>query len=95
MEISRPFKPILIIPSAGTDASQNTKVQPHQPQAATARGDSEVLPLEQMQQALSVLPEVDTDKVAAIKLALQRGEISTDPAELASSMLAFHRGSDM
>ncbi len=32
------------------------------------------------------MPDIDLERVAAIKQALQRGEISTDPAELAGSM---------
>jgi negative regulator of flagellin synthesis FlgM len=40
------------------------------------------------------MPEVDLERVAALKQALQRGELSSDPAELASSMLAYHRGND-
>lgn len=92
MEISRPFKPIFVIPSVDAGASKDTA----QTRSLKAGGhNGEALPLEKMQQALSAMPDVDTAKVAAIKLALQRGEISTDPVELASSMLAYHRGSDM
>jgi negative regulator of flagellin synthesis FlgM len=47
-----------------------------------------------MHDALRAMPDIDLERVAAIKQALQRGEISTDPAELAGSMLAYHRGSD-
>jgi negative regulator of flagellin synthesis FlgM len=47
-----------------------------------------------MHDALRAMPEIDLDRVAAIKQALQRGELSSDPAELAGSMLAYHRGSD-
>ena len=47
-----------------------------------------------MHDALRAMPEVDMDRVAAIKQALQRGEISTDVGDLASSMLSFHRGND-
>lgn len=51
--------------------------------------------LEQLQEALRSLPEIDLDKVAAIKQALQSGEIFSDSAALASSMLSYHSGSDV
>ena len=50
------------------------------------------LPLEQVQEALGALPEVDLDKVAAIRDALARGEVSLDPGALSRSMLDFHGG---
>ena len=62
------------------------------PESAVRQPES--LPLEQMHDALRAMPDIDLERVAAIKQALQRGEISTDPAELAGSMLAYHRGSD-
>mgnify|MGYP000926732230 CR=1 FL=1 len=43
---------------------------------------------------MSRLPEVDLDRVAAIKLALQRGDINIDSAALASSIVSYHSGSD-
>jgi negative regulator of flagellin synthesis FlgM len=48
--------------------------------------------LEAIQQALSIMPQVDLDKVAAIRDALASGEISFDSLALASSMLGYHRG---
>ncbi|MEZ3134135.1 flagellar biosynthesis anti-sigma factor FlgM [Stutzerimonas kunmingensis] len=90
MEISRHFKPAL---TPAAEAS-TTRQPASRPLADTAVRQSESLPLEQMHDALRAMPDVDLDRVAAIKQALQRGEISTDPAELAGSMLAYHRGSD-
>lgn len=89
MEISRHLKPALTAPSDAPTARQ----QP-QPAAQQAAERPTTLPLEQMQDALRAMPEVDLDRVAAIRQALQQGEISTDPAELAGSMLAYHRGTD-
>lgn len=93
MKISSHFKPVLVIPSAGAEASTAGKIQARTPQAGASR--LQALPLEQMQQALREMPEVDLDKVAKLKQALQRGELETDPAQLANSMLAHHRGSDV
>lgn len=90
MEISRHFKPALSVPSETVTARQAAPAPAVQPAARQA----ESLPLEQMHEALRAMPEVDLERVAALKQALQRGELSSDPAELASSMLAYHRGSD-
>ena len=90
MEISRHLKPA---PTPPSDASPARHEQPRAALQSAARSVA-ILPLEQMQEALRAMPEVDLDRVAAIRLALQSGEISTDPGELATSMLAYHRGSD-
>jgi negative regulator of flagellin synthesis FlgM len=90
MEISRHLKPA---PTTPSDAAPARHEQPRtllQPAARPAAA----LPLEQMQDALRAMPEVDLDRVAAIRLALQSGELSTDPGELAASIYAYHRGSD-
>lgn len=93
MEINNHFKPVLITPTAGADATAASKILPRSKQASARQ--AEALPLEQMQQALRAMPDVDLEKVAKLKQALQRGELATDPAALASSMLAYHRGSDV
>jgi len=92
MEISRHYKPSLNLPS---DAP--AKVQAARPQQGgigSAPAGAEAPRLEQLQSALRELPEVDLDKVAALKQALARGELSSDPQALASSMLTYHSGSD-
>ncbi|CAD5110214.1 flagellar biosynthesis anti-sigma factor FlgM [Zestomonas carbonaria] len=89
MEISRHLK-------AGYPVQSEAPVRaerPAQPQAvpaAPAAGDA--LPLERLQEALRALPEVDLDKVAALKQALQRGELTSDSAALAGSILDYHGG---
>lgn len=50
------------------------------------------LPLERVQASLGSGGEVDHERVAALKQALERGDVSTDPGKLAASMLAYHRG---
>ena len=42
--------------------------------------------------ALAAMPEVDLDKVAALKDALARGEIQFDPDRLAQLVNRFHGG---
>lgn len=90
MEISRQLKPV---PTAHADAAPARQEPARVAQQSQAR-PAGTLPLEQMQEALRAMPEVDLDRVAAIRQALQLGDISTDPAKLAGSMLAYHRGTD-
>lgn len=53
---------------------------------------TESLPLERLQASFASGSDVDLDRVAAIRQALADGSLSSDPAELAASMLAYHRG---
>lgn len=95
MEISRQIKPGFSVQgeTLGT-------VKYERPGSAAAKPTLVAKPvsaeprLEQLQEALRSLPDIDLDKVAAIKQALQRGEILSDSAALASSMLTYHSGSD-
>jgi negative regulator of flagellin synthesis FlgM len=52
------------------------------------------LHLDSLREVLRDLPEVDLNKVQAIKAALARGEIASDPQTLARALLARQRGSD-
>lgn len=91
MEISRHLKPSLNLPSDAPAQVQSTRPQP----GGNARTSTSQEPrLEQLQDALRSLPDVDLDKVAQLKAALARGELSSDPAALAGSMLTYHSGSD-
>lgn len=95
MEISRNIKAGYSAPS---EAAANTKTD-----ATTAASSEKVSAvsqkaeprLEQLQEAMRALPEVDMDQVAAIKLALARGELNADVKVLAHSILAYHRSSDL
>lgn len=92
MEISRHLKPGYSI-QAETRPAVKTEAAPAA-KDSTLRNASGEPRLEQLQEAMSRLPEVDLDRVAAIKLALQRGDITTDSAALASSIVSYHSGSD-
>lgn len=50
--------------------------------------------LEQLQDAMRELPDVNMEKVLAIRQALARGELSIDSSTLAKLMASHHRGSD-
>ena len=93
MEISRQFKPAFNVQSETPALSKAERSSPSAPANAPAR--SSTSRLEHVQDALRNLPDIDLDKVAAFKLALQRGDIATDSAALASSMLSYHSGSDV
>lgn len=93
MEITRPSHP-------GLNVTRQAKaLSPQTPETGTpvapVAGVQAVKPaLEQIQSALGQLPQVDLDKVAALKAALASGELATDSASLAAAMLTYHRGND-
>lgn len=93
MEISRQFKAGF---SVQAEASAQVNVErPGQAKApAGALANTAESNLEALQDAMRSLPDVDLDKIAAIKQALQRGEIVSDSVALAGSMLTYHSGSD-
>lgn len=102
MEISRHTKPGY---SVQTDHAPTEKLQPEAavrtgmelPGSAKAAGIAPLTGeprLEQLRAAMRDLPDVDLDRIAAIKQALQRGEIVSDSAALASSMVTYHRSSE-
>lgn len=92
MEISRQIKPGFSVQSETPGAVKNERPGPAA--TAAAKPVSAEPRLDRLQEALRSLPDIDLDKVAAIKQALQRGEILSDSAALASSMLTYHSGSD-
>ncbi|MBM7059144.1 flagellar biosynthesis anti-sigma factor FlgM [Pseudomonas sp. UL073] len=94
MEINRQFKAGYTAQSEVQGPAKSERLQQSQPAPAAVApvSASEELPLEQLQEALRKLPEVDLDKVAALKLALQRGDLLTDSTALAGSMLDYHGG---
>lgn len=94
MEISKPLKLLVTALPDTAPAARNDGVRQNG-EARPANRPTEELPLEQLQQALRDLPDVDMERVQAIKKALLRGEISVDSAVLARAILAYHRGSEV
>ncbi|CAG8871077.1 hypothetical protein PS627_04269 [Pseudomonas fluorescens] len=93
MEITRPPHPGL----NGTRQATAPSVQAPDSTGPTGpvTGVTAIKPaLEQIQSALGQLPQVDLEKVAAIKAALASGELANDSASLAAAMLSYHRGTD-
>lgn len=94
MEISRQFKPAFNAQTEAPAAAPRKSATAESASNAPAAQSVAQLPLEQLQQAIGSLPDIDLDRVAAIKLALQRGDIPLDNAALSRAMLAYHNGSD-
>jgi negative regulator of flagellin synthesis FlgM len=92
MEISRNIKAGYSAPAETASSAKTEAVSPEKVAAVSAKAEPR---LEQLQEAMRALPEVDMDQVAAIKLALARGELSSDVKVLAHSILAYHRSSDL
>lgn len=81
-------------PTLGLNVTRQTASASQGTAAAPVAAVPEVKPaLEQIQAALGQLPQVDLDKVAAIKAALANGELASDSASLATAMVTYHRGS--
>lgn len=93
MEITRQAKSLFNAQAEAAASAPRKSVAQVGTAAAVGQGATP-LPVEQLQEALGQLPEVDLDKVDAIRQALQRGEIAVDSAALSRAMLAYHNGSD-
>ncbi|KIV75631.1 hypothetical protein SZ55_0217 [Pseudomonas sp. FeS53a] len=52
------------------------------------------MPLEALQEALRELPEIDLDRVLALRELLREKGLDTRPETLARSMLGHHRGQE-
>lgn len=94
MEITRQLTPGYTLPSDATAPAKLDASTPAKTDASADAKSSEVR-LDVLQDAMRSLPDVDMDKVAAAKQALLRGDINTDIASLASSILSYHKGSDV
>jgi Anti-sigma-28 factor, FlgM. len=94
MEITNQLSPSYTLPS---DAPAPAKLDAPTPTKADASpvAKSAEARLDVLRDAMRSLPDVDMDKVTAAKQALLRGDINTDIAALASSILSYHRGSDV
>jgi negative regulator of flagellin synthesis FlgM len=90
MDISRPSTTGSRPVTDTTDPIKSERAAAAKPaasvQAQTVRPDA-------LHAALQALPDVDMDKVAAMRQALAEGSLDTSPQNLAADMLAFHRGS--
>jgi negative regulator of flagellin synthesis FlgM len=96
MDISTRFKPGLGTPTGvGNEAASALKGERASSAPVQVEPVAAVhLHLDDLRDVLRDLPEVDLAKVQAIKAALARGDIASDPQTLARAMLARLRGSD-
>ncbi|WPP00053.1 flagellar biosynthesis anti-sigma factor FlgM [Pseudomonas sp. HR96] len=86
MDISVRFK------SLGAAPAETGAIVPRQPATAApiapvAAPDPVQAQLQPLREALRALPEVDLEKVQAMRTALARGELADDPLALARAML--------
>ena len=82
--------PAAVIAPTQEVASGERAAAPVTPASAPTEMASDVL--KPAQAALAQMPEVDMDKVAALKDALSRGEIQFDPDRLAKLVQRYHGG---
>lgn len=96
MEISRPSQAGFAALSESQSA-QRSEPQPVRTEAASTRvlPSKDNLRLDRMQQTLREMPDVDAARIAQIRLALGSGEIPADARLLASSIVSYHRGTDV
>ena len=89
MDISRPniAGPRPITDSSARQVAERTAVA----SPASANPPAAARP-DALRAALQALPDVDLDRVAALRQALAEGSLDTSPENLATDMLAFHRG---
>lgn len=86
---------------AALNESQSTQRSDAQVARADAPVTPRVLPskdnlrLDRMQQTLREMPDVDDARIAQIREALGSGELALDARMLASSIVSYHRGSDV
>jgi negative regulator of flagellin synthesis FlgM len=95
MEITNQLSPSYALPSDAPAPAKLDAPKPTKADASPVAKPTEAR-LDVLQDAMRSLADVDMDKVAAAKQALLRGDIDTgDTASLASSILSYHRGSDV
>ncbi len=90
MEITRPYTASYETPSEAVRKSRNEPVAAVGRAQVEREGAGEERPLEQLHEALRSLPEVEQDKVGALRQALREGSLDTSSASLAAGILAYH-----
>lgn len=93
MEINR------TLPAAPVTPLEATSRHDREPSSVPAgvsslRAREASMPLETLQEALRELPEIDLDRVLALRELLREKGLDTRPETLARSMLGHHRGQE-
>ncbi|MEN0036241.1 MAG: flagellar biosynthesis anti-sigma factor FlgM [Cellvibrio sp.] len=100
MEITRQLQPGYSTPTDSASATnapakvESTKLDANILDTSAASNATAEPRLEQLQDAMRQLPDVNMEKVLAIRQALARGELSIDSSTLAKLMASHHRGSE-
>ncbi|OEC39362.1 hypothetical protein A7D27_18630 [Pseudomonas sp. 1D4] len=91
MEINRTLPPAPVTP---LEAATRHDAEPRPLPAGVARlpGRESAMPLEALQEALRELPEIDLDRVLALRELLREQGLDTRADTLARSILGHHRG---
>lgn len=93
MEINRT---LLAAPVTPLEATSRHDREPFSVPAGVAslRAREASMPLEALQEALRELPEIDLDRVLALRELLREKGLDTRPDSLARAMLGHHRGQE-
>ncbi|MCL1127623.1 flagellar biosynthesis anti-sigma factor FlgM [Shewanella surugensis] len=85
----------VITPLSGRKSSESSELNSHTPQRVAASDSvsitSQAQLLQGAQSNLSNLPEIDMQKVDAIKLAISEGRYKVDPQQLANNIANFEQ----
>jgi negative regulator of flagellin synthesis FlgM len=90
MEISRQLKTAYTPPGEAAAPARTPEAGKAATGSAGVSQSGDEMPLEQLQEALRSLPDVDLEKVAAIRQALRNGELDSSSSALAISILTYH-----
>ena len=83
-----------VAPSSLTQASRQPQDKPIRQTLTEPQLNANIAAIEQAQQSLATLPDVDMEKIASIKNALQRGELDLNMQALSQAIMKFHSGHD-
>lgn len=75
----------------GSDTSSLTNCQPGKAAAAQTQLSTELGLITAAREQLQALPDVDLDKVAALRQAIADGELPLDMAALSQAVIELHR----
>lgn len=93
MEINRtlPAAPVTPLEATSRHDRESSSVPAG---VASLRAREASMPLETLQEALRELPEIDLDRVLALRELLREKGLDTRPDSLARAMLGHHRGQE-
>lgn len=96
MEINRtlPAAPVTPLEATSRHDREPSSVPASVASVASLHSRESSMPLETLQEALRELPEIDLDRVLALRELLREKGLDTRPDSLARAMLGHHRGQE-